>query len=105
MRHLARAGEGGHPERMTGRRIAHRGAMAPGPTPERQPGDMTVPPTFGWEDIASVLLLVSAVALVFLLLGAAVATLSGRSEWQGYLGARSRRLEDGAREPDVAARD
>ena len=82
--------------------------MAPVPTPARQPGDMTVPPIFGWEDIASVLLLVSAVALVFLLLGAAAATLSGRREWQGYLGSRSRRPEDGsdgavAREDDVRA--
>ena len=63
--------------------------MAPARTP---PGNMTVPPTFGWEDIASVLALLSAVALVFLLLGAAVAAFGGRSEWQGYLGARSHRL-------------
>ncbi len=62
--------------------------MPPVPTPEPQPGDMTVPPTFGWEDIASVLLLVSVVALAFLLLGAVLATLNGRAEWQGYLGAR-----------------
>jgi hypothetical protein len=78
--------------------------MAPVPTP-RLPGDMTVPPTFGWEDIASVLALLSVVALAFLLLGAAMASMSGHSEWQGYLGARSPRREDeldaGAQEDDV----
>jgi len=57
---------------------------------------MTVPPTFGWEDIASVLALVSAVALGFLLLGVAVASFTGRSEWQGYLAARSTRHEAGS---------
>jgi hypothetical protein len=67
---------------------------------------MTVPPTFGWEDIASVLLVVSLVALAFLLLGAAVASLGRRSEWQEYLGARSGRRAAGpdgavAREDDV----
>ena len=67
--------------------------MAPARTP---PGNMTVPPTFGWEDIASVLALLSVVALVFLLLAAAAASLAGRSEWHGYLGARSHRLAEDA---------
>ena len=69
--------------------------MAPVPTPPR-PGNMTVPPTFGWEEIATVLALLSVVALGFLLLGVAAASLSGRSEWHGYLGARSHRHADGA---------
>ena len=75
--------------------------MATVPTP--RPGNMTVPPTFGWEDIATVLVVVSIVALAFLLIGAAAASLNGRSEWQGYLGARSSRgrAEDGLREDDV----
>jgi hypothetical protein len=77
--------------------------MTPVPTP--RPGNMTVPPTFGWEDIATVLLLVSVVALAFLVIGAAAASLGGRSEWQSYLGARSSRPAgpDGAgtREDDV----
>ena len=79
--------------------------MAPVQIPPR-PGNMTVPPTFGWEDIASVLALVSVVALVFLLLAAAVASSSGRSEWQGYLGARSSRHGNAAatREDDVPVR-
>ena len=73
------------------------------PVPAPRPGNMTVPPTFGWEDIATVLLVVSIVAVAFLLIGAAAASLSGRSEWQGYLGARSSRrgAEDGMREDDV----
>jgi hypothetical protein len=69
------------------------------------PGNMTVPPTFGWEDIASLLVLLSVVALAFLVLGAAVASLSGRSEWQGYLGARSGRLEAGSDEADTREDD
>ena len=67
--------------------------MAPAPTPTT-PGNMTVPPTFGWEDLATVLLLVSLVALAFLAIGATVASLSARSEWRGYLGARSIRHGD-----------
>ena len=76
--------------------------MASVPTQPR-PGSMTVPPTFGWEEIASVLALLSVVALGFLLLGVAAASLSGRSEWHGYLGARSHRHASGAgtREDDV----
>ena len=66
--------------------------MALAPTP--RPGNMTVPPTFGWENIAVVLLVLSVVALTFLVLGAAAASLGGRPEWQGYLGARSRSPED-----------
>jgi hypothetical protein len=50
---------------------------------------MTVPPTFGWEDLATVLVLLSLVALASLVVGAVVASMSRRSEWQGYLGARS----------------
>jgi hypothetical protein len=79
--------------------------MAPVPTPQPQPGDMTVPPTFGWEDIASVLLVVSVVAVVFVLLGAAVASFTRRSEWHDYLGARSVRSDstdgEGTQEDDV----
>ncbi len=67
--------------------------MAPVPTPP-PPGNMTVPPTFGWEDIASVLALLSVVALAFLVLGAITASLGGPSDWQGYLGARSSRWEE-----------
>ena len=74
--------------------------MASVPTP--RPGNMTVPPTFGWEDIATVLLVVSVVAVAFLLIGAAAASLSGRSEWQGYLGARSSGRETG---PDAGTQE
>ena len=75
--------------------------MAPAPTPP-PPGNMTVPPTFGWEDIATVLVLLSVVALIFLVIGAAAASFTGRSEWQGYLGERSsrRRVVPGAPGPE-----
>jgi hypothetical protein len=80
--------------------------MASVPSPP--PGNMTVPPTFGWEDIATVLLVVSVVAVAFLLIGAAAASLSGRSEWQGYLGARTSsrepRPDAGTQEDDVPVR-
>ena len=79
--------------------------MAPVPTP--RPGNMTVPPTFGWEDIASVLALLSVVALTFLVIGAALASFTGRSDWQGYLSARSTPRDGGTddagtRQDDVA---
>ena len=67
--------------------------MAPVPTP--RPGNMTVPPTFGWEDIATVLLVLSIVAVALLVIGAAAASLSRRSEWQEYLGERSSRRSAG----------
>ncbi len=65
---------------------------------------MTVPPTFGWEDIASVLALLSVLGLAFLLVAAVAST--ARPDWQGYLGARSGRREPGhggadTREDDV----
>jgi hypothetical protein len=84
---------------------AHRWSMASVPTPP-PPGNMTVPPTFGWEDIASVLALLSVVALAFLLLGVAAASLGGRSEWHGYLAARSHRhaAPAGTRDDDVPLR-
>jgi hypothetical protein len=64
--------------------------MASAPTP-LPPGSMTVPPTFGWEQIATVLVLLVVVAVAFMLIGAALASLTGRSEWQEYLGTRSSR--------------
>ncbi len=68
---------------------------------------MTVPPTFGWEDIASVLALLSVLGLAFLLVAAVAST--ARPDWQGYLGARSSRDDVGfddadTREDDVPVR-
>lgn len=64
--------------------------MDPVPTPQ-PPGNLTVPPLFGWQEIMAVLGLVIAAAAAFLVI-AAVATLwTGRSEWRAYLEARSRR--------------
>ncbi len=67
--------------------------MSTVPTP-LPPGSMTVPPTFGWEQIAGVLVILTVVAVAFLLLGAGLASLNRRSEWQAYLGARSSRRPD-----------
>jgi hypothetical protein len=70
--------------------------MAPTtPTPPPPPGSMTVPPLFGWEFIAVVLLLVVALAVAFFVLSAAGRNVSERAEMQAWLEARS----NGRREP------
>jgi hypothetical protein len=55
---------------------------------------MTVPPLFGWEVILTVVALVVAVAVVFLLVLAAGPADTDRSEWQAWLDARSGRSPD-----------
>jgi hypothetical protein len=75
--------------------------MAPISTPPA-PGSMTVPPLFGWEAILTGLLLLVAVTVAFLVIAAARAGVSGRSEWQAELDARSRR-QDAATEPETDA--
>ena len=64
--------------------------MAPVTTPPL-PGSMTVPPLFGWSDIITVLVLLVAVAVAFLLIRAARADVHERSEWEAWLDARSGR--------------
>jgi hypothetical protein len=66
--------------------------MAPVPTPP-VPGNMTVPPMFGWQDILTVLVVTIVVGVAFLVVGAALASLSGRGEWRAFLDARSRRQD------------
>jgi hypothetical protein len=53
------------------------------------PGSLTVPPLFGWEGIATVVVLVVAVAVVFLVVAVTRAGADQRSEWQAWLDARS----------------
>jgi len=72
--------------------------MAPDVNPPL-PGSMTVPPLFGWEHIMTALVLVGALAVAFLLLAAARAAGSGRSEWQAWLDARSSTFDEQATEP------
>jgi hypothetical protein len=61
---------------------------------------MTVSFLFGWQHILTGLVLLIAVAVIFLLvLGAGVGR-SGRSEWRAELDARSRRHRDVAGEPE-----
>ena len=81
--------------------------MPPAP-PTPIPGNMTVPPLFGWWEILVLLVVVVLVAVVaFLLLGTGPAA-SGRSEWQAFLAGRSHRSEpddapeDISREPALA---
>ncbi len=62
--------------------------MAPATTP-LPPGSMTVPPLFGWEHIVTVLLLLVALAVAFLVISAAGSNTRGRAEWQAFLDARS----------------
>ena len=64
--------------------------MAPAPTPQ-MPGNLTVPVLFGWENLATVVVLVVVTAVVFVVILAAASTGSGRSEWQAWLDARSSR--------------
>jgi hypothetical protein len=75
--------------------------MAP-ETTAPAPGSMTVPPLFGWEEILTVLVLVIAAAVAFLLVAAVAAAFTGRSEWQAFLAGRSRRhpVPSSASEPD-----
>ncbi|MFD2093364.1 hypothetical protein [Blastococcus deserti] len=63
------------------------------------PGGMTVPLLFGWQHILAVLLVLVAVAVVFLLIGATGAGGNERSEWQAWLDARAGRRADPAGEP------
>jgi hypothetical protein len=60
---------------------------------------MTVPPLFGWEAIATVLVLLVAVAVAFLVVGALRMGATERSEWQAWLDARSSRPQDPATDP------
>lgn len=55
---------------------------------------MTVPPLFGWEEIATVLVLLLVVAAAFFVASAAGRAPSGRSEFQAWLDARSIRYAE-----------
>jgi hypothetical protein len=68
--------------------------MPPDPTSldPLDPGRMTVPPLFGWEQIVLVLALVAIVGVAFLLHSVARGSANGRSDWQSWLDARSARL-------------
>jgi hypothetical protein len=67
--------------------------MTPTPTPP-PPGSMTVPPVFGWEDIATVLVVVLVLAAVAFLALAAGRARTARSDWQAWLDARSSMTTD-----------
>jgi hypothetical protein len=73
--------------------------MAP-VTPARDPGSMTVSFLFGWQHILTGLVLLIAVAVVFLLVLGSGAGRSGRAEWRADLDARSRRHRDVGEDPE-----
>ena len=60
------------------------------------PGSMTVPPLFGWEHILTVLAIVVALAVAFLVIWATGAGVNERADWQAWLVARSSRRRDPA---------
>ena len=60
--------------------------MAPVPPP---PGNLTVPPLFGFESVATAVVVVLIVAAAAFLLLAAGRGGSGRSEWQAWLDGRA----------------
>lgn len=60
---------------------------------------MTVPPLFGWEEILTVLVLLIAGAVAFLILGAAAATMSRRAEWEAWLDGRTSPQSDPGSDP------
>jgi hypothetical protein len=64
------------------------------------PGSLTVPPLFGWEGIATVVVLVVALAVVFLVVAVTRAGADQRSEWQAWLDARSSGRRDPGLGPD-----
>jgi hypothetical protein len=70
--------------------VAHPRAVAADPTPPA-PGSLTVPVTFGWQDLLEVLGVVVAVAAVVALIGLVAAAVTPRSEWQAWLDARPSR--------------
>jgi len=52
---------------------------------------MTVPVLFGWETVVTIVVIVMAVGVAFLLISAARTSGGGRSEWQAYLESRSKK--------------
>jgi hypothetical protein len=70
------------------------------------PGRMTVPPLFGWENIVLVLALMAVVGLAFLVHSVARGSVHERADWQSWLEARSSRPSIPAgvvREPAAAS--
>ena len=78
--------------------------MAPDPTPP-MPGDMTVPPLFGWEFLLTVVVVVAVVAAVVLVQGLLRAGGTERAEWQAWLESRSGRRPTPGRAPADDAAD
>jgi hypothetical protein len=67
-----------------------------------EPGNMTVPPLFGWQVIGTGLVLLVVLAIVVFLYLMTGRAASGRSEWQAFLEGRSSRLDPAAEPADLA---
>jgi hypothetical protein len=76
--------------------------MAPA-TSQPIPGNMTVPPLFGWGEILAVLLLLVVVAVAYFVISAAGPDAHGRADWQASLEARSSRRRYPAPDDDPRA--
>ena len=63
-------------------------------TPPPPPGQLTVPPWFGWETVAGALLVVLVVLVGIAVVTAARAGRADRAEWEASLRARSSRRHD-----------
>lgn len=60
------------------------------------PGDMTVPPWAGWEEVLTGVLLLTSVAVALVLAALTWRGAGERTEWQAWLDARPRRDPDPA---------
>jgi hypothetical protein len=67
-----------------------------------EPGNMTVPPLFGWQVIGTALALLVVLAVVVFLYLMTGRAPSGRSEWRAFLDGRSSRLDPAGEPLDVA---
>ena len=75
------------------------------PTTTPLPGNMTVPPLFGWEHVLTALVLVVVVGVVALVVLAAGRGRSRRTEWEDWLAGRSAAARGGALQQGADERD
>ncbi|MGY1722085.1 hypothetical protein [Blastococcus sp. SYSU DS0533] len=61
------------------------------PSPAPVPGNLTVPPLFQWEVVATVVVLAAVLAVVAVIALSAAPGAGERAEWQRWLAGRSHR--------------
>jgi hypothetical protein len=72
--------------------VAHARPMTPALTAP-EPGNMTVPPLFGWQVLGTALVLLVVLAIIVFLYLMTGRAPSGRAEWQAFLEGRSSRVD------------